>query len=114
MSDRTRDDAPFVTTIRARPTTLRIGEGEGERVTVRVQMPEVWDTVRVELSADEPMRTLKARALAALFPDGDLHEDFVLKYQGFEVLDEEAPIGAVGARDGSIFLVTHRRRRPVR
>lgn len=115
MSDSQRDGrAPFVTTIRARPTTIRIGEDGAARITVRVQMPEVWDTVRVELPAHEPVRTLKARALEALYPDGDVHEDFVVKYQGFEVLDEEAPISAVGARDGSIFLVTHRRRRPVR
>ena len=109
-----RNDAPFVTTIRSRPTTIRIGDGSGERITVRVQMPEVWDTVRVELPRHEPVRSLKARALEALYPDGDFHEEFVVKFQGFEVLDELAPLSDVGAGDGSIFLITHRRRRPVR
>lgn len=109
-----RDDAPFVTTLRARPGTLRIGDGAQPPITVRVQMPEVWDTVRVELPASEPVLSLKVRALEALFPEGDFHEDFVLKLQGFEVLDENAPVSDVGAVDGSIFLLTHRRRRPVR
>jgi len=30
------------------------------------------------------------------------------------VLDERRSVAEVGARDGSIFLLTHRRRRPVR
>jgi hypothetical protein len=33
---------------------------------------------------------------------------------GAEVLDENAPVADAGARDGSILLVTSRRRRPVR
>ena len=110
----TRGEAPFVTTLRARPDTLRIGDGVEPPITVRVQMPEVWDTVRLELPASEPVLSLKVRALEALFPEGDFHEDFVLKLNGFEVLDENAPVRDVGAVDGSIFLLTHRRRRPVR
>jgi hypothetical protein len=57
---------------------------------------------------------LKVMALAALMPDADFHEDFVVKLHGAEVVDENAPIADAGARDGSIFLVTSRRRRPVR
>jgi hypothetical protein len=41
-------------------------------------------------------------------------EDYVLKLNGWEVLDESASLAATGAVDGSIFLVTGRRRRPVR
>ena len=48
------------------------------------------------------------------YPGGELHEDFVLKLRGWEVLDESASLADVGAVDGSIFLLTHRRRRPVR
>ena len=106
--------APFVTTLRARPATIRVGNGDGERITLRVQMPEVWDAVRLEVSPHEPVLSLKVAALRALFPDGEFHEDFVLKLNGFEVLDETAAIRDVGATDGSIFLLTHRRRRPVR
>jgi hypothetical protein len=58
--------------------------------------------------------SLKLRALDALFPAGELQEDFVLKLRGWEVLDEQASLAAVGAVNGSIFLLTHRYRRPVR
>ena len=40
--------------------------------------------------------------------------DYVVKLRGHEVLDERRSIAEVGARDGSTFLVTNRRRRPVR
>ena len=53
-------------------------------------------------------------ALAALYPTGDPASGFVLKHQGWEVLDEGVTLAAAGAVDGSIFLLTHRRRRPVR
>jgi hypothetical protein len=109
-----RDDAPFVTTLRARPETIHLGDRTAGTITVRVQMPEVWDTVRLEAPADEPVLSVKVRALAALYPDGDFHEDFVLKLRGFEVIDELSSLADAGAVDGSIFLLTHRRRRPVR
>ena len=52
-------------------------------------------------------------ALDALYPSGRVQAAFVLKLRGFEVLDEEGTLERVGAEDGSIFLLTHRRRRPV-
>ena len=107
-------NTPFVATVRSRPGVIRIGDAATPTITVRVQMPEVWDTVRCEVPASEPTLSLKVRALEALYPDGDFHEDFVLKLRGFEVLDENASLAAVGAVDGSILLLTHRRRRPVR
>lgn len=110
-----RDAAPpFVTTLRARPSTIHLGTAGGETIALRVQMPEVWDTVRVEVAPREPVLTVKLAALRVLFPEADLHEDFVLKLNGFEVLDETSAVHETGASDGSIFLLTHRRRRPVR
>ena len=106
--------APFVTQLRSRPGVIRLGADGQPRITVRVQMPEVWDVVRVETPASEPVRSVKAEALAALQPQGDLLEDFVLKLNGYEILDEMASIADVGAKDGSTFLLTYRRRRPVR
>ena len=105
---------PFVATVRSRPGVIRVGDHAAPTITVRVQMPEVWDTVRLEVPPQEPVLSVKVRALEALYPAGDFHEDFVLKLRGFEVLDENASVGDVGAVDGSIFLLTHRRRRPVR
>jgi len=78
-------------------------------------MPEVWDVVRIRASPDERAITVKRRALEALMPGAELRdEEYVLKLNGWEVLDESASLAATGAVDGSIFLVTGRKRRPVR
>jgi hypothetical protein len=108
-------ERPFVTTLRARPGELRLGADDAApRWTVRVQVAEVWDAVRVSAPAAEPVLAVKVAALEALLPDAAYHDDYVLKLGGVEVLDENAPLADAGARDGSIFLLTHRRRRPIR
>ena len=106
---------PFVTTLRSRKGTIRLAPEGENAITVRVEMPEVWDVVRVHASPDERAVTVKRRALEVLMPGAELRdEDFVLKLNGWEVLDETASLAATGAVDGSIFLVTNRKRRPVR
>jgi hypothetical protein len=111
----TGSQTPFTANLRSRPgVVVRLGEPGEAVVTVRVQVPEVWDVVRVETPLAEPVLSLKVRALDALFPNAEFHEDFVLKLNGFEVLDENASVAEAGAQDGSIFLLTHRRRRAVR
>ena len=107
--------APFVTQLRTRGDTIELASPDGPAITVRVQMPEVWDAVRVHASPDERAITVKRRALEALKPGAELRdEDYVLKLNGWEVLDESASLAATGAVDGSIFLVTYRWRRAVR
>ena len=105
---------PFVGQLRSRRDVLQLVEPGAPAISVRVEMPEVWDTVRAVVSPDERVIALKLRALDAMFPEGELHEDFVMKLRGWEVLDEQASLAAVGAVNGSIFLLTHRYRRPVR
>jgi hypothetical protein len=106
---------PFVAQLRTRGNTIELSSPDGPAITVRVEMPEVWDVVRVHASPDERAITVKRRALEALQPGAELHdEDYVLKLNGWEVLDESASLAAAGAVDGSIFVVTNRRRRPVR
>ena len=105
---------PFVAQLRARGATLELAESSAASITVRVEMPEVWDTVKAVVSPDEPVSVLKSAALGALFPTGEDHAAFVLKLSGWEVLDETATLSSVGAKNGSIFLLTHRRRRAVR
>ena len=39
-------EQPFVAALRARPGVLRLGKG-GETMTVRVEIPEQWDVVRI-------------------------------------------------------------------
>jgi hypothetical protein len=81
---------------------------------LRVELPEVWDTVRVDASAQEPVLAVKVHALQALAPEALFQDDYVMKLSGVEVLDETESLQSAGAKDGSIFLLTHRRRRPVR
>jgi hypothetical protein len=106
--------APFTATLRSRPDALRLGTGSEPLITLRVQVPEVWDTIRVEAPADLSVAVLKERALAELLPDAAHPEDYLMKLGGWEVLDEHVSLAAAGARSGSIFLLTSRRRRPVR
>lgn len=106
--------APFVSQLRSRPGVLRLGADGQPRITVRVQMLEAWDVLRVETPATERVGALKAEALAALQPNGDPADAFVLKLNGYEILDENVSVADTGAKNGSTFLVTYRRRRPVR
>ena len=105
--------APFVSTLRTTGDAIQLSAG-GSSITVRVEMPEVWNTVKIAASPDTAVSALKLAALAALYPDGEATNEFVLKLRGWEVLDENASLTAAGAINGSIFLLTHRRRRAVR
>ena len=105
---------PFVAQLRSRPSTIHLAPEGAAAITIRVEMPEVWDVVAIVVSPNEPVLTVKQRALEALFPEAQMHADFVLKLRGWEVLDERASLVDVGVIDGSILLLTHRRRRPVR
>jgi hypothetical protein len=105
---------PFVTTLRSRPSTILLAPAGVEAITIRVEMPEVWDVVAVAVAPSEPVVVVKQRALDALFPEAQLHADFVVKLRGWEILDENVSLADAGVVDGSILLLTHRRRRPVR
>ena len=106
--------ATFVGTVRARPDTVRLAPDGAPTIAIRVQMPEAWDVVRFAVPPTMPAGDLKLRALQELAPGARYPEDFVLKLRGWEVLDERAPLLDVGAQDGSILLLTSRRKRPVR
>jgi hypothetical protein len=105
----------FVNQLRARGEPVRMVPEGAPAITVRVEMAEVWDTVKLIVSPDEPVLGLKVRALSVLFPSGDFHEDFVIKLKGWEIFNEESTsLTAAGAVNGTIFLIEHRLRRPVR
>ena len=105
---------PFVTQIRARAGILQLATAGDAAITVRVEMPEKWDTVKAAVSPNASVLSLKHAALDALFPSTEAPEEFVMKFRGWEVLDENASLTEAGAVNGSIFLLTHRRRQPVR
>ena len=104
---------PFVTNLRARRATIRLTPEGGPAITIRVEMPEVWDVVRVVAAPTQPLIDVKTAALHALRPDG-APEEMVVKFRGWEILDEMASLADAGVVDGSILLMTFRRRRPVR
>ena len=108
--------APFVTGLRSRPEIIRIGDGGAGAITIRVEMAEVWDVVAIVVAPTEPVLDVKVRALEALYPEASAAciSDFVVKLKGWEILDEAASLTDVGVIDGSILLLTFRRRRPVR
>jgi hypothetical protein len=106
--------AAFVNQLRTRGDVIQVAPVGTASITVRVEMPEVWDTVRVAVLPSESALGVKLRALSALYPAGEQPEEFVMKLRGFEVLNESDSLESLGAVDGSIFLLTHRYRRPVR
>ena len=105
--------APFVTNLRARREAVHVGRKDGKAVTVRVEVPELWDVVRVVAAPNATVEEVKVASLRALNARAN-PDAYVIKLRGFEVLDERASLEDAGAIDGSIFLLTHRRRRPVR
>lgn len=106
--------ATFVGTLRSNRPALELAPAGGATLTFRVQMADMWDALRVSASPDTPAGEVKRRALA-MFQPGEQHpEDFVLKYRGWEILDEEAPISQSGIGNGSILLLGDRRRRAVK
>lgn len=107
--------APFTATLRTRGAPLLVVDAATPgAITVRVEMPEVWDVRAAVVAPETPVIELKQRALAALFPQAATHDDFLLKLRGWEILDEHASLAASGVENGSILLLTHRRRRPIR
>jgi hypothetical protein len=103
----------FAHQLRARGEPIRLGSG-GEALRLRVQMAEQWDAVRVEAPPGEPVRAVKINALDRLQPGARAHDEYVVKFRGWEVHDETATLGDIGAKDGATLLIHHRKRRPVR
>nr|MBA3672073.1 hypothetical protein [Gemmatimonadaceae bacterium] len=51
----------FVSQLRTREEALQLAPAGTTGVTVRVESPETWDTIKAIVSLDEPVRTLKGR-----------------------------------------------------
>jgi hypothetical protein len=106
--------APFVTEIRTTDDVIRIAGASGSLMHLRVQVAELWDTVRIEAAGTTSVAEVKNAALAAFFPVGVNSGEFVTKLRGFEILNEGETLEASGVRDGSTILLARRRRRPVK
>lgn len=107
--------ATIVSKLRARPDVVRLAAtNSGPTVMLRVQIPEVWDTLRVEAAPAASIIEVKRRAIAELLAGKQEAQEFVVKIRGNEVLDESVSLADAGVRNGSTLLVTSRKRRPVR
>ena len=104
---------PFVASLRTSGSAITLGPHGANPITVRVEVPERWDVALLSAANTSSVYDVKLAALQSISPDEDV-DDYVIKLRGFEVLDESVTLAQAGARDGSIFLLTHRRRRPVR
>ena len=102
----------FLQNVRTRGDALSVGGG-GRVLRLRVEIPELWDVVKVQAAESAPVLEVKLTVLAELVPLAD-ELNYVMKLRGLEVLDEGQSLAESGAIDGSIFLLSHRRRRPVR
>ncbi len=106
---------PFVNSLRSRDEVVVIGDQPGGNMLhMRVEIPAVWDVVRIDAQSTEPIRAIKLNALHVLCPKTLFPDDYVVKLGGREVFDESLSVHDVGAKNGSIFCITHRRRRPVK
>lgn len=103
---------PFVNNLRTQGAPLPLGGGSGPVLHLRAQVLEAWDAIRVDADPSASVKSLKHLALQTLYP-GVNANDYVVKLHGWEILDEDAPISSTAARNGSIFLISDRRRRPV-
>lgn len=104
---------PFVNALRTQGDPFLIGPRSDRVMHLRAQVLEAWDAVRIDADPEAPVRSLKEVAMRELAPDVADIDQYVVKLHGFEILDEGAPISSTAARNGSIFLITDRRRRPV-
>jgi hypothetical protein len=106
---------PFVSQLRSNKTPIELVKPGQDTITLRVESGDVWETVRVVASPDQAVSEVKARVVDRLYPGGVQHVDeFILKFRGWEVLNEAESIKSAGLTDGSILLLAYRRRRPVR
>ena len=86
----------------------------GAAITIRVQLLEAWDAVKVIADPSTSIATVKARALSVLAPDVPLPGDVVTKLGGFEIRDEAKSLHDAGVLDGSTLLLHFRRRQPIK
>jgi len=106
--------APFVTGLRTNGEVVSLASGDEPVLHIRVQVADLWDSIRVDAPLAKPVAVVKRAALEALYPAGTDPDEFVVRLHGFEILDEEVGLAAAGVRNGSILLLVSRRRRPVR
>lgn len=105
--------APFVAQLRTQRLPIELEKAGAGSLTLRVEASDVWETVRVVVRPETEVAEVKQRVVERVFPNQHADE-FVLKFRGWEILDERASVADSGLTDGSILLLAYRRRRAVR
>src|SRR5882724_6270605 len=87
----------------------------GERLAVRVMVPDVWDRVFLAVEPTTTVAELKRQALAQALKRAQVRlDDYVVKFRGAQLLDETTTLAALGAVPNSPFIILPARRQPVR
>jgi hypothetical protein len=84
-----------------------------ETLRLRVTVQDVWDEVPLDLPPAASLAELKRAALEATKVRRD-PDEYVLKFRGFELLDESRSLADAGLVPNGAVIVLPRRRRPVR
>jgi uncharacterized protein GlcG (DUF336 family) len=105
---------PFVTQLRTPAEAISLAPDGASSITIRVQLLEAWDAVKVIVDPKTTVAVVKARALAVLAPDVPVPGDVVTKLGGFEIRDEAKSLADAGVKDGSTLLLHFRRRQPLK
>ena len=106
-------NTPFVSALRTRGAPFKLGSPSAAPLQVRAQVLEAWDAIKIDADPEASVKSLKHLALQELYPDIRSDDEYMVKLHGFEILDENAPLSSTAAKNGSTFLITDRRRRPV-
>ncbi len=80
---------------------------------VRVMVQDAWDQVTLSLPPAATVRDAKQQALALTHTAGST-DDFLVKFRGAELFDENRSLGDHGVVPNAALIVLPRRRRPVR
>jgi hypothetical protein len=80
---------------------------------LRVTVQDAWDEVPIDLPPAASLAELKRAALDATKVRKD-PDEYVLKFRGYELLDESSTLADAGLVPNGAVIVLPRRRRPVR
>jgi hypothetical protein len=84
-----------------------------DNLRLRVMVQDAWDEVPLDLPSAASLAELKRAALEATKVNRD-PDEYVLKFRGFELLDESRSLADAGLVPNGAVIVLPRRRRPVR
>jgi hypothetical protein len=82
-------------------------------IQVRIMVEDAWDQVTLDLQPAASVAEAKRRALSLTHTRG-APADYLVKFRGAEVLDEERSLAETGVVTNAAMIVMPRRRRPVR